>query len=126
MQFEASERRGRRPTHVWSAMLRAVLLGALVATLALGAVTPASTQVSASVSLVGLVVAAVDAEDLEGSLLAQLLSQVQQLQEEEEDLHPPSVAAIALPTLAPRDAPCGRLVAASDAVTSGLSRPPRA
>lgn len=108
-----------------------VLLGVLVAMIALGPVTPASTVVSSPLCLVGLVAAdgddvpvSSDEADGDESLLLQLLQQVQQIQEEE-DFHTREVAALGQPAGAPLARAHGRLVAPGEDMSPLLSRPPR-
>jgi hypothetical protein len=111
----------------------AFLLTVLVAMLALGPVTPAttvsSTVLSGAVTFVGLVDTDrpdTPSEDAADDLLTQLLSQVQQVQEEEEDLHTRELISLALPAVSAHPRAVGRLVSASDDMSPRLSRPPRA
>jgi hypothetical protein len=107
----------------------AFLLAVLVAMLALGPVTPASTVLSGAVTFVGLVDTDrpdTPSEDAADDLLTQLLSQVQQVQEEEEDLHTRELISLALPAVSAHPRAVGRLVSASDDMSPRLSRPPRA
>ena len=111
-------------TPAWAA----VLLAVLVAMLALGPVTPASTAVASPLCLVGLIDAqedpATDDADGEPDLLQQLLSQVQQIQEEE-DLHTRELPELGQPAGAPITRARRHLVWTGEDMSPRLSRPPR-